>query len=117
MWERNRQVVVGVVEGGGIEIGVGVVLVAAGGEAKGAECGIVALLGPELPAHLELVGHVVVELLGGFGDGGFDKCVGGVGGWIDWGVGRLAGGVDIDALVGGGLGEVDGIGGGSGDAF
>jgi len=31
---------------------------------------------PELPAHFELVGHVVVELLGGLGDGGFELGVG-----------------------------------------
>jgi hypothetical protein len=112
-------IVVGEVEGGGIEIGVGVVLVAAGGEAKGAECGIVALLGPELPVHLELVGHVVVELLGGFGDGGVDEFVGCFDGGIDWdgGVEVGRGRLDVDALVGGRLGEVNGIGGGSGDTL
>ena len=50
----------------GVELGVG-----AGG---GGDVG-----GPEVPAHLELVGHVVVELLGGFGDGVFDDGVFGVG--------------------------------------
>ncbi len=48
--------------------------------------------GPEVPADLELVGHVVVELLGGFGYGGLEEAVGfsggggdfgrGVGGWV-----------------------------------
>ena len=37
--------------------------------------GLVVFGGPELPPHLELVGHVVVELLGGFGDGVFDDGV------------------------------------------
>ena len=61
--------------------------------------------GPELPAHLELVGHVVVELLGGFADGVLDGGVGFVGwgcdfGWLGGGAG---GGIDVDALVGGRL--------------
>ena len=64
--------------------------------------------GPELPLHLELVGHVVVELLGGFGDGGFDEGVGGL-------LGAFV--VDVDALVDGGLGEAEGIGRGDGDAL
>ena len=62
---------------------------------------------PELPAHLELVGHVVVELLGGLGDGVFDDGGGGVFGAVV---------VDVDALVGGGFGEADGIDAGGGDA-
>jgi hypothetical protein len=72
------------------------------GDLRGAEVG-----GPELPAHLELVGHVVVELFGGLGDGVFDDGGGGVFGAVV---------VDVDALVGGGLGEADGIGRGCGDA-
>ncbi len=63
---------------------------------------------PEVPAHLELVGCVVVELLGGFGDGVFDDGVGGVFGAVV---------VDVDALVGGGFVEADGIGGGGEDAL
>ena len=55
---------------------------------------------PELPAHLKLVGHIVVELLGGFGYGVFDDGGGGVFGAVV---------VDIDALVDGSFGEVDGI--------
>ena len=78
-----------------------------------------ALGGPELPAHLELVCHVVVELLGGLGDGGIDEFVEGVGGGIDWdgGVEVRGDGIGVDALVGGRLGEVDGIGGGGGDTL
>ncbi len=63
--------------------------------------------GPELPVHLELVGHVVVELLGGFGDGVFDDGGGVVFGAVV---------VDVDALVGRGFGEVDGVDAGGGDA-
>ena len=63
--------------------------------------------GPEVPLHLELYGHVVVEVLGGLGDGVFDDGVGGVFGAVV---------VDVEALVGGGLGEVDGVDGGGGDA-
>ena len=59
--------------------------------------------GPELPAHLELVGHVVVELLRGFGYGVFDDGAGGVGVFL----GAVI--VDVDALVGGCFGEADGI--------
>ena len=58
---------------------------------------------PEIPAHLELVSHVVVELLGGFSDGVFDDGAGGV--LVFFG----AVVVDVDALVGGGFGEADGI--------
>ena len=64
--------------------------------------------GPELPAHLELVGHVVVELLGGFGYGVFDDGGGGVFGAVV---------VDVEALVGGGFVEADGVDGGGGDAL
>ena len=63
--------------------------------------------GPELPPHLELVGHVVVELLGGLGDGVFDDGAGGVFGAVV---------VDVDALVGGGFVEADGVDAGGGDA-
>ncbi len=64
---------------------------------------------PEAPAHLELVGGVVVELLGGFGDGGFGEAGVGVGGF-----GAVV--VDVNTLVDGGFGPVDGIRGGGGDA-
>jgi len=59
--------------------------------------------GPEFPSHLELVGHVVVELFGGFGDGVFDDGAGGVL------VLFRAIVVDVDALVGGCLGEANGV--------
>ncbi len=49
-----------------------------------------------------------MEVLGGFGYGVFDDGVGGVFGAVV---------VDVEALVGGGLGEVDGVDGGGGDAF
>jgi hypothetical protein len=63
---------------------------------------------PEVPLHLELVGHVVVELLGGFGDGVFDA-----------GFGRVSAAVvvDVDALVGGGFGEAERVSGGGRDAL
>ena len=48
-----------------------------------------------------------MELLGGFGDGVFDDGGRGVFGAVV---------VDVDALVGGGFGEADGIGRGGGDA-
>jgi hypothetical protein len=70
---------------------------------------VVELGDPELPAHLELVGHVVVKLLGGFGYGGLDDGGGGV--LVFFGA-RV---VDVDALVGGGFVEADGIDGGCGD--
>ena len=60
---------------------------------------------PEIPAHLELVGGIVVELLGGLGYGVFDDGGGGV-------LGAVV--VDVDALVGGGFVEADGVGGGGG---
>ena len=70
---------------------------------------VVILLGsPELPLHLELVGHVVVELLGGLGDGVFDDGGFGVFGAVV---------VDVDALVGGGFGEADGVDSGGGDTL
>lgn len=94
--------------------------VSGGGDAE-AVVGVLAVLGnPELPTHLELVCHVVVELLGGLGDGGVDECVGGVVREVDWGEGIEVRGVfdgAVDALVCWGLGEVDGIYGGSGDAL
>src|ERR1700744_5856633 len=64
---------------------------------------------PEAPTHFELVGGVVVELLGGFGDGVFGEGGVGFGGFAAFVV-------DVDALVDGGFRPVDGIGGGSGDA-
>jgi hypothetical protein len=89
------------VEAGVVELGAeaedadgGGLLLPGGVEAAGFEGvgGVVDDGGPELPLHLELVGHVVVELLGGLGDGGFDEGVGGV-------FGALV--VDVDALVDG----------------
>ena len=64
--------------------------------------------GPEVPAHLELVGHVVVELLGGLGYGVFDDGAGGVFSAVV---------VDVDALVSGGFAEADGVDGGCGDTL
>ena len=78
---------------------------APGGVEAGGRLGV-----PEHPAHFELVGAVVVELLGGFGDGVFDDGAFGVGSFG----GTLV--VDVDALVDGGLGPVDGVDGGGGDA-
>jgi len=115
---------VGIGEGGGVKIEVGVLawmegVAVGGGKVQAAEGGIGFIERPELPAHLELVGHVVVELLGGFGDGGIDGGVGWIGGGVDLGGvgGRAWAGVDVDALVGGGFGEVDGVCGGCGDTF
>jgi hypothetical protein len=105
------------VEAGVVELGTeaedadgGGLLLPGGVEAAGFESfgGLVEDGGPELPRHLELVGHVVVELLGGLGDGGFDEGVGDL-------LGALV--VDVDALVDGGLGEGDGVGRGDGDAL
>ena len=76
---------------------------------SGVEAGWTGFGDPEAPAHFELVGGVVVELLGGFGDGVFGERGVGLGGF-------RAFVVDVDALVDGGFGPVDGIGGGSGDA-
>ncbi len=92
----------------GVECGVVVVLVEVGievgvGDAVGIDFG-----GPEVPLHLELVGHVVVELLGGFGYGVFDDGTGGVFGAVV---------VDVEALVGGGFVEADGVDAGCGDAL
>ena len=64
-----------------------------------------------------------MELLGGLGDGGFELGVGCAGDGIDGdgfecGIGGGGGGgIDVDALVGGRLSEVDGIRGGGGDAL
>ena len=66
----------------------------------------------EVPAHLELYGHVVVEVLGGFGDGIFDDGATGCRRFAG-----CAGVVDVDALVGGGFSERDGIDGGGGDTL
>ena len=88
------------------------------GEAEAGADGVGWLGGPELPTHLELVGHVVVKLLGGLGDGGLNGGVGGGGVRVHLGgqarVG--AGGFGVEALVGGGFGEVNGIRAGSNDA-
>lgn len=62
--------------------------------------------GPEAPLHLEFVGHVVVEDLGGLGDGGLDDGGGGVLIFFGAFVG------DVEALVDGGFREADGVGGG-----
>ncbi len=63
--------------------------------------------GPEVPLHFEFDGHVVVEVLGGLGYGVFDDGIGGVLGAVI---------VDVETLVGGRFGEVDGVDGGCGDA-
>jgi hypothetical protein len=85
----------------GVDVGVGI--------ATGTGVAGIKLGGPEVPAHLELVGGVVVELFGGLGDGVFDDGGGGVAAFF----GAIIG--DVDSLVGGGFGEADGIGGGCGD--
>jgi hypothetical protein len=66
---------------------------------------------PEEPTHFELVGHVVVELLGGLGYSAFDDGAGGVLVFF----GAVVG--DVDALVGGGFGEANGIDRGGVDAL
>jgi len=96
------------VEGGGLVFGVRVGLKVGIGLGFGDG---VDLRGPEEPAHLELVGHVVVELLGGLRYGALDDGTGGV--LIFFG----AGVVDVDALVGGGFGEADGVDAGCVDAL
>lgn len=65
---------------------------------------------PEHPTHFKLVGGVVVKLFGRFGDSIFDDGA--------TGVFRVFGAVveDVNALVRWGLGPVDGISGGGGDA-
>lgn len=112
-----------------VDADVAVLLVAAGVEVRaeaddanaggleapeGVEAGGVRFGGPEAPAHLELVGGVVVELLGGFGDGVFGE------GRFDVGGGLGAIGfhslIVIDALIDGGFGPVDGVGAGGDDA-
>ena len=102
-----------VMEAGLVEDGFEGLLVLVGG--GGVVFGVVGAWGfglrlPEEPAHFELVGGVVVELLGGFGDGVFDDGVLDVGGVF----GALV--VDEDALIDGGLCPVDGVGGSGGDA-
>ena len=64
---------------------------------------------PEAPAHFEFIGGVVVELLGGFGDGGFGEGGVGLGGFAAFVV-------DVNTLIYRGLGPIDGVGGGGGDA-
>ena len=66
---------------------------------------------PEVPGHLELVGDVFVELLGGFGDGVFDDGGGGV--LVVFGA-RIG---DVEALVDGGFGEGERVGRGGLNAF
>jgi hypothetical protein len=94
-------------DGGGLPLPEGV-------EANGFEVGVDAdasiaglringFGGPELPTHLELVGGVVVELLGGLSHGVFDDGFGGF-------LGAIV--VDVEALVGGGFVEADGVGAG-----
>lgn len=102
-------------DGGGLELpesvevheGVVVVVLVDVGVGSGGGWGVV-FGDPELPSHLELVGHVVVELLGGFGYGVFDDGVLGF-------LGAVV--VDVDALVGGGFVESDGVDAGCGDSF
>lgn len=80
---------------------------------EGVECGGLCDLNgagvgrPEIPAHLELVGGVFVELLGGLGYGVFDEGGGGLFGAVI---------VDVETLIGGGLVEADGVGAGGPDA-
>ena len=65
---------------------------------------------PEVPLHLELVGGVLVEEFGGFGDSVVNDGGGGVF------IFRGAGIKDELALIDRGLGEADRIGSGGGDA-
>ena len=96
-------------EGGGFVFGVGVGV--GFGFGVGVGWGFIQFGGPEAPAHFELIGHVVVKLLGGFGYGAFDDGAGGVLVFF----GAIV--VDVDALVGGGFGEADGVDGGGVDAL
>ena len=95
------------------------VVVDAGAEGGAGVVGVGVFERPELPAHLELVGHVVVELFSGFGDGALDGGVGGAAGGIDFGTvdSDALAGVDVDALVGGGSVKLMGYGGRGGDAL
>ena len=80
------------------------------GEPKGVECGgpFGIFGGPEAPLHLELVGHIVVELLGSLSNGVVDDGVlGGLGAVI----------IDVDTLVDGCFVEGDGVNGGRGDSL
>jgi len=101
-------------DGGGLELPEGVEAAefalgfGVGGDVETVVEVVVELGDPEIPAHLELVGHVVVKLLSGFGYGGFDDGSGGVFGAII---------VDEDALVGGSLVEADGVDSGGDDAL
>lgn len=63
---------------------------------------------PEVPAYLEFIGHIVMELLGCFGDSVFNKRVV---------IGLRAVIVDIDALPRWSFIEADGIDRSRGDAF
>lgn len=73
--------------------------------------GVLDVWSPELPTHLELVGGVFVELLGGFGYGVLDDGGFGVAAFFGTVV------VDVDALVGWRFGEAERIGGGGYDAL
>jgi len=97
------------IERDGFVLGIDVVL----GVGFGIDGGVVGVGfgGPEVPAHLELVGHVVVKLFGGLGDGSFDDGGGGI--LVFFG----AVVVDVDALVGGSFGEADRVDGGGCDAL
>jgi hypothetical protein len=89
------------IEAGGFEAGIEV-----DGGIRGLE--VDALGGPKLPTHLELVGHVVVKLFGGLSYGAFDEGGRGVFGTVV---------VDVDALVGGGFIEADGVDAGCGNSL
>ncbi len=113
---------VAIAEGRLVEVwvgGLGVEVVDVASVVQSAIGGVRLIERPELPAHLEFVGHVVVELLGGFPDGGFDGGIRSVCGGVDfsWADGGELVGVDVDSLVGGCLGEVDGVGGRRGDTL
>ena len=127
MWVRRRQGESGSRRLGGVIRQFGFRLASSGSAHGGglAEAGAggvrAARRAQELPAHLELVGHVVVELLGGPRRRRHSMAASAVaasGIRISAGrrVASAAGAVGVDALVGGGLGEVDGVGGGGGDA-
>ena len=111
---------IGVVEGALRRTRFGGAIVVDGGREVEAAIGWVGLGGrPQVPAHLELISHVLVELLGGFGYRGLECGVVCTGGGVNFGAvdpGALAD-VNVDTLVAGRLGEVDGICGCGGDTL